>query len=100
MNNCKLLFTIIVLFDYCLLKALAENNYYIVSILRNKNDKEYDNESNQVKKDIDKLVNDRMNDIYDIILENKDTYILENDTTDEKLIELTTNHYFPTKKKR
>jgi len=87
MKSYKLLFTISFLLNYCLLNVLAENNYYIVSILRNKNDKYYE-ESEQIQNAIDKLVNDRMNDIYDMILENKDTYTTENGKIDEKLNEL------------
>ncbi|KAL6632130.1 hypothetical protein U3516DRAFT_837395 [Neocallimastix sp. 'constans'] len=66
----------------------AENENYIVAIRRSKNDKKYDYESPEIQKKIDELVNDKMNDIYEIIDDNKETYILENGQMDEKLKEL------------
>jgi subtilisin family serine protease len=69
-------------------KVSGENNYYIISIRRSSKDKEYDDASKKVQLAIDELVNDRMNDIYDIISEHQDTYIKKNGEQDEKLEEL------------
>ncbi|ORX75595.1 subtilisin-like protein [Anaeromyces robustus] len=88
MSNCFFLLTIIVLFNYFILNVLAENSYYIISIRRNSKDVEYDKASEEVQNSIDKLVNDRMNDIYDIISKNRESYINENGKIDEKLNEL------------
>jgi len=71
--------------------TLAENNYYIISIRRSKKDEEYDEASQKIQNAIDELVNDRMNDIYNIIDENKETFVLENGKQDEKLKELEIN---------
>ena len=90
MSCYSLIFTIVVIFNYLISVTLAENKYYIIGIKRSDNDTIYDDESIQVQQSIDKLVNDRMNDIYNIIIENKDTYTLENGKMDEKLKEL--NH--------
>jgi len=68
----------------------TENAYYIVSIRRNETDKSYDNETGRVQAAIDELVNERMNDIYNIIRNNQDTYILEDGIIDEKLDEFET----------
>ena len=87
MNYYSLFFIIIEIFEL-IIKVYAENNYYIVSIRRSENDKEYDKESEEIQNAIDNLVNDRMNDIYEIIIDNADTYILENGEKDEKLNEL------------
>jgi len=87
MNYYSLFFIIIEIFEL-IIKVYAENNYYIISIRRSENDKEYDNESEEIQNAIDNLVNDRMNDIYEIIIDNTDTYILENGEKDEKLNEL------------
>ncbi|ORY22718.1 subtilisin-like protein [Neocallimastix californiae] len=65
----------------------TENAYYIVSIRRNETDKSYDNETGCVQSAIDELVNERMNDIYNIIRNNQDTYILKDGLIDEKLDE-------------
>jgi len=87
MNN--YFFTLIVLiFLNCVSFVYSENSYYIVAILRNKSDKYYNEESQTVRNKIDELVNDRMNDIYDVIEEKKETYILENGELDNKLDEL------------
>eukprot|EP00833_Pecoramyces_ruminatium_P016134 jgi/Orpsp1_1/1190166/evm.model.d7180000077128.1 len=80
MNNYLFLFVIVVIFNYCFLDVLAKNNYYIVSIRRNKNDKYYDNESSENQKKIDEFVNERMNTIYDVIVDNNDTYFSKNGT--------------------
>jgi len=87
MNN--YFFSLIVLvFLNCVSFVHSENSYYIVAILRNKSDKYYNEESQTVRNKIDELVNDRMNDIYDVIEEKKETYALENGELDEKLDEL------------
>eukprot|EP00833_Pecoramyces_ruminatium_P010602 jgi/Orpsp1_1/1184634/evm.model.c7180000090319.1 len=88
MNNYAFYFTIVVMFNYFFLNALAGNNYYIISIERNPNDEEYDKASERLQNAVDKLVNDRMNDIFDIIVKNKKTYKLANGIMDEKLKEL------------
>ncbi|ORX79050.1 subtilisin-like protein [Anaeromyces robustus] len=87
MKSLLFIFTIVVLFNY-IINVYAENDYYMVSIKSHKNHKNYDDESKSVQRAIDVLVNERLNDIYDIIEENKDTYILENGQMDEKLKEL------------
>jgi len=87
MNN--YFFSLIVLiFLNCVSFVHSENSYYIVAILRNKSDKYYYKESQTVRNKIDELVNDRMNDIYDVIEKMKETYALENGELDEKLDEL------------
>eukprot|EP00833_Pecoramyces_ruminatium_P017858 jgi/Orpsp1_1/1191890/evm.model.d7180000089183.1 len=78
----------VVIFNYYISTSFAENDFYIIGIKRDDNDDDYDNSSKQVRESIDKLVNDRMNDIYDIIENNKDTFILDNGEIDEKLNEL------------
>ncbi|ORX42197.1 subtilisin-like protein [Piromyces finnis] len=88
MSNYSFLLTIVVVFNYLLSFASAENNYYIISIQRSKKDKEYDDESFRVQQEISKLVNDRMNDIYDIVSDNKDSYELEDGSLDKNLKEL------------
>jgi len=82
------LFIKVVIFNYFINKVIAENSYYIVAIQRNEADKNYYNASEQIQNAIDELVNDRMNDMYDIIDENKETFISENGEMDEKLEEL------------
>eukprot|EP00833_Pecoramyces_ruminatium_P009305 jgi/Orpsp1_1/1183337/evm.model.c7180000084756.1 len=69
--------------------ANTENAYYIVSIRRNETDKSYDDETACVQTAIDELVNTRMNDIYNIIKDNKESYKLKNGKLDEKLNEIT-----------
>eukprot|EP00833_Pecoramyces_ruminatium_P018640 jgi/Orpsp1_1/1192672/evm.model.d7180000095114.1 len=81
------LFLLLIITTY-IISVSSSNDYYIISIQRNKNDTNYDNADNTVQYKIDELVNDRMNDIYDIIIKNKETYILENNELDEKLDEL------------
>jgi len=87
MKNLSFVLIIVVLFNYITL-TLAENNYYIISIRRSKKDKDYDEAGKKVQNEIDELVNDRMNDIYDIISENEETFILDNGKQDKKLEEL------------
>jgi len=66
----------------------AKGSYYIISIRRNETDESYDKASSRVKSSIDQLVNDRMNDIYDIISDNRDSYISDKGEMDEILNEL------------
>jgi len=87
MNRYSLIFLIVVTFNY-FINAYAENSYYVCAIIRKEKDDYYDEETEKVQNKIDKLVNDRMNDIYTIIKENKHTYILENGKMDKKLKEL------------
>ncbi|ORX79055.1 subtilisin-like protein [Anaeromyces robustus] len=87
MRSISLTFMIVVLFNY-FINVYAKNDHYIVSIMSNLNHKNYDDESQSVQEAIDVLVNDRLNDIYNIIEENKDSYLLENGQMDEKLEEL------------
>eukprot|EP00833_Pecoramyces_ruminatium_P014631 jgi/Orpsp1_1/1188663/evm.model.d7180000066364.1 len=82
-----LLFLLITIFYY-IIPIYAENENYIVAIRRDKTDKNFDHESLENQREIGELVNERMNDIYDIIVDNKDTYILENGKMDEKLEEI------------
>ncbi|KAG4096085.1 subtilisin-like protein [Neocallimastix lanati (nom. inval.)] len=84
-----LLLIIVIIFNY-FIGVYSENSYYIVSILRNESDKNYDIESEKTQQLIDNLLNDRMNDIYHIIEDNKDTFLLKNGKQDEKLKELDT----------
>ncbi|ORX80881.1 hypothetical protein BCR32DRAFT_268641 [Anaeromyces robustus] len=89
MKNYPFYFSMVVIFNYFILNVLADNHYYIVSIRRYSNDKEYDKSSKQIQNSIDELVNDRMNDIYEIIADNTETYKLNNGQLDKKLEELT-----------
>jgi hypothetical protein len=82
-----LFITIVIVFNY-FIGIYAENSYYIVNILRDKSDKNYDDESEEIQQLTDNLLNDRMNDIYHIIENNQDTYVFENGKQDEKLEEL------------
>lgn len=91
MNNYIYFFLIVISLNYFITNVLAENYYYIVSIRRNKNDKYYDKATILDQYAIDELVNDRMNDIYDLIFEYKWTYILKNGKDDEKLKEFKTS---------
>ena len=86
-NNSILLFLIVILLNF-IISIKAINTNYIVAIRRKKSDKNYDHESLEVQRKIDELVNDRMNDIYEIIEDNNETYILENGEMDGKLEEL------------
>jgi len=87
MNKYSLIFLIVVTFNY-FINVYAENNYYVCAVLRKEKDDYYDDETEKVQNKIDKLVNERMNDIYTIIKENKHTYTLKNGKMDKKLKEL------------
>jgi len=87
MNKSFLIFIIVVTFNY-FINVYAENYFYICAIIRDVNDKYYDDASVEVQNAIDELVNERMNDIYTIISDNRDTYLLENGKIDEILKEL------------
>ncbi|ORX78349.1 subtilisin-like protein [Anaeromyces robustus] len=87
MSKIYFIFSIIVFFNY-FINTLAENSFYICSIRKSENDKVYDDESVKVQNEINELVNDRMNDIYNLIEDNKGTFILENGKLDEKLNEI------------
>ncbi|ORX75191.1 subtilisin-like protein [Anaeromyces robustus] len=87
MNKHFILFIIVFLVN-CFVGINAENDYYIVAILRNSTDGYYDDESISYQKTLDKFINDKMNDIYTIIDNNKESYILKNGMLDKKLDEL------------
>ena len=87
MNRYALIFLIVVIFNY-FINVYAENSYYVCAVLRKEKDDYYDDETEKVQNKIDKLVNERMNDIYTIIKENKHTYTLKNGKMDKKLKEL------------
>jgi len=82
-----LLILIIVIFNFIEI-VHSENSYYIVSVRRSQDDESYDEASSNIQQAIDELVNDRMNDIYDIIEENKDSYITPEGLVDQRLKEL------------
>jgi len=67
------------------------NEYYMISIRRDSNDIQYHKANEDFQNEIDEFVNDRMNDIYNIIVEDKDTYLNEEGELDEKMKELTVN---------
>ncbi|ORX81449.1 subtilisin-like protein [Anaeromyces robustus] len=73
---------LVVIFNYFIINVLAENEYYLVSIKGKAI--EYDKASKNDKKEINELVNDRMNDIYDVIIDNQDAY----GKNDEKIEEI------------
>ncbi|ORX81450.1 subtilisin-like protein [Anaeromyces robustus] len=73
---------LVVIFNYFIINVLAENEYYLVSIKGKAI--EYDKASKKDKKEINELVNDRMNDIYDVIIDNQDVY----GKNDEKIEEI------------
>jgi len=79
---------VIILSSFLVNMAIATNNNYILGIRRSENDKTFDDESITVQQAIIELVNERMNDIYNIIIENQSTYVLENGAIDKKLNEL------------
>ena len=87
MNRFSLIFLIVVTFNY-FVNVIAENSYYICAVIRKEKDDYYDDATEKVQTKIDKLVNERMNDIYTIIKENKHTYVLDNGKMDKKLNEL------------
>ena len=87
MNKSFIIFIIVVTFSY-FINVYAKNNFYICAIIRDVNDKYYDDASVEIQNAIDELVNERMNDIYTIINDNRDTYLLNNGKMDEILKEL------------
>jgi len=89
--NFKLLLVALTAISGCYINTVfAKNRYYIISIRRNDTDLNYDDASGCEQLFIDELVNDRMNDIYNIISKNKNSYISIEGKMDEKLDELTT----------
>ncbi|ORX79051.1 subtilisin-like protein [Anaeromyces robustus] len=86
MKSLSFAFMVVVLFNY-FINALADNDHYIITLKTKINLKDYDDDQN-VKDAVDVFVNDKLNDMYDIIEENKDTYTLENGQMDERLEEL------------
>jgi len=80
-------YVIIVLFNYFIISAFAENDYYIVSIRKDDTDIKYDISSKEIQESIDNFVNDVLNVIYNIAKKNKNTYLLENGELDEKIKE-------------
>eukprot|EP00833_Pecoramyces_ruminatium_P001029 jgi/Orpsp1_1/1175061/evm.model.c7180000052500.1 len=82
MNNYFILFTILLLNLF--IKVYTENANFIVAISRKETDKPYDDEDPVIQKETALLVNDRMNEIFDIIEENQDTY-KNNGVMDEKV---------------
>ncbi len=87
MNNYFLLFFIFISLQY-IIGIYAENANYIIAIRREKSDKNYIHETKNVQEKIDQLVNDRMNDIYEIIEEKKDTFFSDNNENNKNLNEL------------
>lgn len=85
MKNYSFYLIIVVFFNYFICNVFAENNYYIVSIRKSPNAHEYDKAPEQEQNSLDELVNDRMNDIHEIIIDNNKTYVLENGKLDEKV---------------
>ncbi|KAL6592480.1 hypothetical protein U3516DRAFT_788912 [Neocallimastix sp. 'constans'] len=67
------------------------NDYYIISILRKKSDINYNDVSHKIQNIINKLVNDKMNNIYDIIDDDKYIIVFENGRLYKKLEELEAN---------
>eukprot|EP00833_Pecoramyces_ruminatium_P009711 jgi/Orpsp1_1/1183743/evm.model.c7180000086526.2 len=82
MKNYFVLFTIVIIFNY-FIRVYSENFNYIITIQRKKTDKNYDDKSLEEQVKTDEFVNDKMNDVFDVIIENKDTY-----GNDKKLEEL------------
>eukprot|EP00833_Pecoramyces_ruminatium_P010282 jgi/Orpsp1_1/1184314/evm.model.c7180000089047.1 len=82
MKNYFVLFTIVIIFNY-FISVHSKNSNFIITIQRKKSDKNYDDETPKEQVKIDEFVNDKMNDVFDIIIENKDTY-----GDDKKLEEL------------
>jgi len=76
------------IFNKNISNVLAGNHNYIISIERNEKDANYDEASQRIQEAIDELVNDRMNDIYNIISDHEETYVSENGQQDKKLKEL------------
>jgi len=91
MKNYSLITIIVVLFNYFISFTNAENNFYIVGIKRSDDDDNYSKASKSIQNAINELVNDRLNDIYEIVEDNVDTYVSENGEMDEILNELEDN---------
>jgi len=87
MNNYIFLFLLIALLNYITL-IYAENDYYIVAIGKKGNDTIYNDKTPELQLKFDIFVNDKMNDIYEVIEKHKNSYILQNGKMDEKLEEL------------
>jgi len=87
MNRHFFTLLVIAIFNY-IINVYAENSYYICAVIRDESDKYYDDAEEEVQIAIDELVNERMNDIYTIIKDNKKSYLLENGELDEVLKEL------------
>jgi len=75
----------------------APNRNYIVGILRNEDDAYYDDLTVDERFAVDELVNERMNDIYQLIYDNRGTYNKYWD--DSKLNELDKHFPLPENKK-
>jgi len=88
MNNNVFYFVIVVMFNYFIFKVSAENDFYMITLRRNSSDGEYYKESETFQNQIDELVNDRMNDVYDIITDNKEIYVNEEGKPDKNLEEI------------
>ena len=73
-------------------KSSLKNNYYMIAILRDVNDINYDDTSLDKQIAVNKLINDRMNEILYIIYENRDSY-----EDDEILKKENIENLFPTK---
>jgi len=87
----KILFFCFILIVICnsFIEVLADKgDYYIISIRRFKNDPNYDKAPIEIQHAIDELVNTRMNEIFDIIKNNINSYKLENGQIDDVLNEL------------
>jgi len=88
MSNFKFYFSIVVIFNFFFLNVIADNNYYMIGIKSNLTDVDYDDASEEIQNRIDELTNDIMNNIYNIIVDNKKTYVLENGKIDKNLNEI------------
>jgi len=88
MNNYKIYLSIVVIFNYLVLKVLADNNYYMIGIKINSKNIKYEEANEEIQNEFDQFINERMNNIYNIIVDNKETYALKNGTIDKKLNEL------------
>jgi len=88
MKKYFLLLKVVVIFNYFIFKALAENDYYVISLERKPNDIEFKKANSKIKNEIYEMVNDNMNDIYEIIDNYKNSYKTGSGELDEKLKEL------------
>ena len=93
MKNYSFFLVIVVIFNYCILNTLAKNNFFIITIQRDVKDKKYYDYNFFDQSKFTEFVNDRMNDIYDIIAENKDTYNTNNETVDVNLGEIDNTYH-------